>query len=66
MLRVVLTLSLIHILTDLRNQYIRATKSEKEKMAPAILDLEKRVRQLAVETEQAGVKARNQEKQTFK
>ena len=53
-------------LTDLRNQYIRATKSEKEKMAPAILDLEKRVRQLAVETEQAGVKARNQEKQTFK
>lgn len=53
-------------LTDLRNQYIRATKSEKEKMAPAILDLEKRVRQLATETEQAAVKARNQEKQTIK
>ena len=53
-------------LTDMRNQYMRATKSEKEKMAPAILDLEKRVSQLATETEQAAIKARNQEKQTIK
>lgn len=53
-------------LTGLRNQYIRATKSEKEKMSPAIIDLEKRVRQMAIEMEQMAVKVRNQEKQNIK
>lgn len=53
-------------LAALRNQYIRATKSEKEKMAPAIIDLEKRIRQMAIEIDQMEVKVRNQEKQNIK
>lgn len=53
-------------LATLRHQYMRATPGEKKKMAPAIIDLEKRVRQLAIETEQMAMKVRNQEKQNIK
>lgn len=53
-------------LNAMRAQYIRAPKSEKERMTPAVLDLEKRVRQLAAEVERAAIQTRNQEKQTIK
>lgn len=53
-------------LEQMRSNYARADRNEKSRMAPAILDLEKRVGQLAAEMEQAAVKVRKSEKQTIK
>lgn len=53
-------------LENMRAQYSRANQNEKSKMAPAILDLEKRVQQLATETDRAAIQVRKLEKQTIK
>lgn len=53
-------------LNDMRTQYSRTNQSEKEKMAPAILDLEKRVEQLATEAKRVAIQVRTLEKQTIK
>ena len=49
-------------LNALRRQYSNANKQEKDKLAPAILDLEKRVLQMAGELEVLEVNVRNAEK----
>ena len=48
-------------LEAMRNEYAGATQEERERMAPAIFDLEKRVRQLYDETSDAAKRARNTE-----
>lgn len=53
-------------LENLRIQYARANKGEKDKITPAILDLEKRVQQLATEIERTAIQVRKLEKQTIK
>ena len=53
-------------LEDMRSEYSRADKQEKDKMSAAILDLEQRVRQLSTEMEQTAIQVRNQEKQATK
>ena len=53
-------------LENLRTRYSRANQSEKNDMAPAILDLEKRVEQLVAEINQAAIQVRKLEKQTIK
>lgn len=53
-------------LEDMRSEYSRANKQEKDKMSAAILDLEQRVRQLSTEMEQTAIQVRNQEKQATK
>ena len=53
-------------LKDMRSEYSRANKQEKDKMSVAILDLEQRVRQLSAEMEQTAIQTRNLEKQTTK
>lgn len=42
-------------LEDMRSEYSRANKQEKDKMSAAILDLEQRVRQLSTEMEQTAI-----------
>lgn len=42
-------------LEDMRSEYSRADKQEKDKMSAAILDLEQRVRQLSTEMEQTAI-----------
>lgn len=49
-------------LKNLRQQYAAANKQGKEKMAPAILDLEKRVLQMSGELDALGINVRNAEK----
>ncbi len=53
-------------LEEQRTLYSRANESDKAKLAPAILDLEKRIWQLSDEVERAAIKVRNTEKQTLK
>lgn len=53
-------------LEEQRSQYSLANDSRKEQMAPAILDLEKRVQQLVTETERAAIQVRNTEIKTLK
>lgn len=53
-------------LESMRTEYVRAMPSEKSKMAPAILDLEKRMQQLATEIDRAAIQVRKLEKQTIK
>ena len=53
-------------LENIRTQYSRANQNEKTQMAPAILDLEKRVQQLATEIDQSVIQVRKLEKQTIK
>ena len=53
-------------LEDMRSEYSRADKQEKDKMSAAILDLEQRVRQLSTEMEQTAIQVRNLEKQATK
>lgn len=53
-------------LENLRLQYASATKQAKEKMAPAILDLEKRMLQMSGELAAMEVTVRNTEKTTNK
>lgn len=53
-------------LENLRTRYSRANQSEKNDMAPAILDLEKRVEQLVAEINRAAIQVRKLEKQTIK
>jgi chromosome segregation ATPase len=53
-------------LENIRTQYSRANQNEKAQMAPAILDLEKRVQQLATEIDQSVIQVRKLEKQTIK
>ena len=53
-------------LEDMRSEYSRANKQEKDKMSAAILDLEQRVRQLSTEMEQTAIQVRNLEKQAPK
>ena len=53
-------------LEDMRSEYSRANKQEKDKMSAAILDLEQRVRQLSTEMEQTAIQVRNLEKQATK
>lgn len=48
-------------LEDMRSEYSRANKQEKDKMSAAILDLEQRVRQLSTEMEQTAIQVRNLE-----
>ena len=50
-------------LNSLRQQYAGANQQGKEKMAPAILDLEKRVLQMSEELDTLEVNVRNAEKQ---
>lgn len=49
-------------LNALRRQYSNANKQEKDKLAPAILDLEKRVLQMSGELEALEINVRNAEK----
>lgn len=51
-------------LTNARTKYMQASDSNKAQLAPAILDLEKRVRQLHDEVEEAAKQVRNAEIQT--
>lgn len=44
-----------------RQQYAQAEKAQKEQMAPAILDLEKRVQQMALEIDHLSIEIRNTE-----
>lgn len=53
-------------LSGLRDSYAGANKVDKPKMAPAILDLEKRVQQMLIELEKQAVSIRNAEKQNIK
>ena len=53
-------------LEEQRTLYSRANESDKAKLAPAILDLEKQMQQLSDEVERAAIKVRNTEKQTLK
>lgn len=53
-------------LNDLRLQYSSANQQGKDTMAPAILDLEKRVLQMYGELDTLGVEVRNAEKTTSK
>lgn len=53
-------------LENMRARYARANQNEKSRMAPAILDLEKRVQQLATEISRAAIQVRKLEKQTIK
>ena len=50
----------------MRTQYAGANQNERRKMAPAILDLEKRVLQLANEVDRTAIQVRKLEKQTIK
>lgn len=49
-----------------RQWYARANKEEKTKMAPSILDLEKRVEQMIRELDKEAIDIRNTEKQNLK
>ncbi|WP_294472706.1 hypothetical protein [uncultured Bacteroides sp.] len=49
-------------LNNLRQQYANANNQGKEKMAPAILDLEKRILQMSGELDVLGINVRNAEK----
>lgn len=53
-------------LADMRRDYANASKQEKTKLAPAILDLEKRVQQMDEELDKQAVIVRNTEKQNVK
>ena len=53
-------------LENMRTQYSRVNQNEKNKMAPAILDLEKRVQQLVTEIDRAAIQVRKLEKQIIK
>lgn len=53
-------------LEEQRSLYSRAKESDKTKLAPAILDLEKQIQQLSGELEKAAIEVRNTEKQSFK
>lgn len=53
-------------LAGMRDNYARANKQEKAKLAPAILDLEKRVEQMEAELDRQAVTVRNTEKQNVK
>jgi hypothetical protein len=53
-------------LENMRIQYSRANQNERSKIAPAILDLEKRVLQLANEVDRTAMQVRKLEKQTIK
>ena len=53
-------------LENMRTQYSRANQNERSKMDPAILDLEKRVLQLANEVDRTAIQVRKLEKQTIK
>lgn len=53
-------------LADMRRNYANANKQEKAKLAPAILDLEKRVGQMDVELDKQAILVRNTEKQNVK
>ena len=50
----------------MRTQSSRVNQNEKNKMAPAILDLEKRVQQLVTEIDRAAIQVRKLEKQIIK
>lgn len=53
-------------LSGLRESYAEASKGNKIKMAPAILDLEKRIKQMQLELDKQTVSIRNTEKQNIK
>lgn len=53
-------------LEEQRSWYSRAKENDKAKLVPSILDLEKRVQQLAEELEHAAIETRNTEKQSLK
>lgn len=53
-------------LKEMRSEYANAGREEKSRMAPAILDLEQRVRQMSAEIEQTAIQIRNLEKQAIK
>ena len=53
-------------LEEQRSLYSRAKESDKAKLAPAILDLEKQIQRLSGELEKAAIEVRNTEKQSFK
>ena len=55
-------LTVIDKLNGLRQQYASANQQGKEKLAPAILDLEKRILQMNEELDALGVSVRNAEK----
>lgn len=49
-------------LENLRKRYASATQAEKGKMAPGMLDIEKRIEQLADDIEQTAIQVRQLEK----
>lgn len=53
-------------LEEQRSRYSLAKESDKNKMAPAILDLEKQIQRLSGELERAAIEVRNTEKQSLK
>lgn len=53
-------------LEEMRAEYADADQNGKSRMSAAILDLEKRVLQMAVEIEQAAIQVRNTEKKVLK
>lgn len=53
-------------LEDLRSWYSRAKENDKVKLTPAILDLEKRIRELSDELARTAIEVRNTEKQSLK
>lgn len=53
-------------LADMRRNYAGASKGEKQKLAPALLDLEKRVCQMELQLDREAVNVRNTEKQNVK
>ncbi len=53
-------------LDNLRQQYVGANQAKKNSLAPSILDLEKRIEQLAQEVDDAAIQARNTEIQSLK
>lgn len=58
--------SLEESLTNLRAAYQQSNKAEKEKMAPGILDKEKRTNELRHELEQLTLSVRNAELKALK
>ncbi|MDR0989270.1 MAG: tetratricopeptide repeat protein [Prevotellaceae bacterium] len=53
-------------LQELRTQYIRSSKAERARLAPAILDLEKHVEQLSTDIRRTATRVRNTEINSFK
>ncbi|EJW98784.1 hypothetical protein EVA_13108 [gut metagenome] len=52
-------------LKELRTDYMQASQENKQRLAPAILDLEKRIEQIAEENERTAIQIRSLEKESL-